>query len=581
MNKEINRWLKQQKNFGKKKLNLSIQFGLANGLFLLAQAWLLADILSRTIIEKVALADIWPAIFILLVIFILRIGLNFASEHYAALASAEIKINLRVALLQKLDLLGPAYLQKERTGKITNTIIEGIEALEAYYAKYLPHITFASFIPLAILIIIIPFNYWASLLFLVTMPLIPTFIILVGRFAERLNKKQWQQLARMSAHFLDVIQGMTTLKIFNASKQELYMLTKISDAYRQSTMKVLRVAFLSSLIMEFFATASIAFIAIILGYQIFYSQISFMHAFFILLLAPEFYLPLRQMGLLNHARMEAVAAAEEMVNIFSQKNPPHHESNIDFPYDETIQLEFKELYFSYDSQAVLKNINFTVTKGETVAIVGPSGAGKTTLLQLILGFIQPQKGQILVNNIDLHAIKLENWHQHIAWVSQNAKIFTGSLAENIALGAIKIDQTKLSQAIKHAQLEDVIEGLPGGLFAIIGEGGLGLSGGQIQRIALARAFYKNAPLVLLDEPTASLDFYNEQLIQKAIDILCKDRTVIMIAHRLHTIEHANTIIVLENGEIVEQGSHNNLLENKGLYAALLEQGLEGEHHGNH
>jgi ATP-binding cassette subfamily C protein CydD len=375
----------------------------------------------------------------------------------------------------------------------------------------------------------------------------------------------------MSAHFLDVIQGLTTLKMFNASRQEAKAVGRISEEYRHDTMAVLRMAFLSSLVLEFFATVSIALVAILIGFRLYWGDMDFTHGFFVLLLAPEFYLPLRSMGTHYHARMEAIAAAERMVDILETPIPKEASGRAPAPDLKQVSIQFQQVQFTYEAgRDALNDVSFELHPGERLALVGPSGAGKTTIINLLLGFIAPNAGDIKIGEIPLLQIDPAQWRQHIAWVPQNPKLFHGSLLDNICLGQTDIDLPAVHKATRLARADEFINRLPDGYDTLIGEQGVGLSGGQIQRIALARAFLKNAPLVILDEATANLDLQSEALIREAILELSQQRMMLTIAHRLNTVRDADRILVLNTGRIREQGSHNELIKADGLYQQMVQ-----------
>ena len=564
-------FLKSQKPLTEHYLSLAIGLGLTAGFLLILQAWLLANIINTVIFEKASLSDVQAWLWAMLVVFLLRAGLSWASEVTAFKAAARVKVNLRNRLHQHLLALGPVAIDGERSGEIMTTLVEGVEALEAYYARYLPTMALVVLIPLSILVFVFPIDWISGLVLLITAPLIPFFMILIGKGTQRLNKKQWRKLARMSAHFLDMIQGLTTLKIFNASRREIDTIQRISDDYRRSTMSVLRVAFLSSLVLEFLASVSIAIVAVLVGFRLFYGEIDFFYGFFALLLAPEFYLPLRNMGTHYHARLEAIGAAEKMLDILQQPLPKQNKiTAVSKLLTSPIDIEFNHVVYRYDHRGeALKDFTVSIPAGRTIALVGKSGAGKSTVIRLLAGFIHTTQGSITVNKIPLEQVNIVDWRKQIAWVPQNPHLFRGSIRDNIALGMDNADDKAISQAAKLANIADYIDSLEAGYDTQIGERGQGLSGGQIQRIALARAFLKDAPIILLDEATANLDSESEQLIQQSIMTLATNKTVIMIAHRLKTVEQADQILVMEQGKIIESGTHSALLAQSGLYAQLI------------
>ncbi len=563
------RWLAAQRHLAGPALNLAVGLGLAGGLLLIWQANLLASVVNEVVVEKAGLHALWPWLWTLLAVFLLRAVIAWSSEQVAFTAAARVKLALRDRLYRHLQALGPVYLHGERSGELSNLLVDGVEKLEAYYSRFLPQMALTALVPLAILAFVFPLDWISGLVMLGTAPLIPLFMILIGKGAERLNQRQWRELARMSAHFLDVIQGLTTLKLFNASRREAAVIAAVSDAHRHSTMKVLRVAFLSSLVLEFFATVSIAVVAVLIGFRLLWGEMVFLHGFFVLLLAPEFYLPLRTMGTHYHARMEGIAAAERLIEVLETAAPPAPATPVAVPAGGPPGIEFREVAYDYPGQrTALAGATFHVAPGERVALVGPSGSGKSTTINLLLGFLRHQSGSILVDGRELAGMDHAAWLERVAWVPQRPRLFHGTVRENIGLGRPEASLEAVRQAARLAQAEEFIECLPQGYDTPVGEGGQGLSGGQIQRIALARAFLKDAPLVVLDEPTASLDLESEALVQAALERLAEGRTVVVVAHRLATVQSADRIIVLDGGRVAESGNHGELIAAGGLYAQM-------------
>ena len=578
-------FLKAQKPLAGSYLRLSVGLGLLSGLLLIAQAWGLASIISAVVFDQASLGDVRSYLTVLLIVFLLRAALNWASEQAAVTAAIRVKRDLRKRLHQKLLDAGPTFLNDEHSGELVNTLVDGVDALENYYARYLPTMSLVALIPLSILVFVFPIDWISGVILLVTAPLIPFFMIIIGKGTERLNKKQWRKLARMSAHFLDMIQGLTTLKLFNASRREAQVIARISDDYRRSTMSVLRVAFLSSLMLEFLSTVSIAMVAVIIGFRLMYGEMDFFYGFFALLLTPEFYLPLRNMGTHYHARLEAIGAAEKMLEIMPADNTS---SDVADPISNTsqatdklisskpIRIDFDRVSFDYEpGRPALKNISLCIRANEKIAIVGESGAGKSTLMNLLLGFIIPQSGEIRINNTPLQCQQIGAWRGLISWMPQQAHLFHGSIRDNICLGQQDVDPQAVQAAAESAQIADYIESLPNTYDTHVSERGAGLSGGQIQRVALARAFLKDAPVMLLDEPTAHLDQESEQKIRQSLTVLAENRMVISIAHRLNTVEQADRIVLLQAGEILAIGGHEELLAEQPSYKKMVSNFQQG------
>lgn len=570
LGKTLDAWLRRQAGRVRAPLAASVSVGAIDGLLILLQAWLLALTISAVAIDGDGLAAMWPWLWGLLGVFAARALAAALTEIVGFAAAARIKFELRAELVAHVQALGPHWTRTQRSGELANTLTDGVEALEKYYAAYLPQIALAAFVPVVILLFVFPLDWVSGLILLITAPLIPFFMILIGKGAEQLNQRQWRRLARMSAHFFDAIEGLTTLKLFNASRREAEVVARISDDYRRSTMAVLRMAFLSSLVLEFLATLSIAVVAVYIGFRLYYGHMHFLPGLFVLLLAPEFYKPLRNMGTQYHARMEAIGASERIVDLLNITAPEPRTVRTGLQGDQSITVTFENVGFSYVAdQPVLEGVNFTLTHGQRIALVGPSGAGKTTLGQLLLGFMEPQSGRICINGIDLRALSQEAWLLKVAWLPQRPTLFHGSILDNIRLGLPDADFAAIRRAAALANAAEFIERLPQAYATSVGDRGQGLSGGEVQRIALARAFLKDADVVVLDEASASLDPETEALITESVERLARDRALLVIAHRLDTVRRADHILVLDRGRIVEQGNHATLLQQAGLYADLL------------
>jgi ATP-binding cassette subfamily C protein CydD len=408
---------------------------------------------------------------------------------------------------------------------------------------------------------------------LVTAPLIPLFMVLIGRAAGTLAQRQHAALSLLGAHFLDVLQGLTTLKLFNRSARQTDVIARVTDEFRAATMRVLRVAFLSAFTLELLATLSVAVVAVEIAVRLLYGSIGFETALFLLVIAPEFYQPLRALGARFHAGAAGTAAAERVYALLDTPLPARPAVTDSVPAA-PLPIRFDRVHFAYDSGArpALSGVSFDIHPGERVALVGASGAGKSTCAALLLAFLTPDAGHITLNGADLARLDAAAWREHVAWVAQAPHLFNASAADNIALGRRGAAPAAIEAAARAAEAHDFIAALPDGYHTILGENGARLSGGQAQRIAIARAFLKDAPLLVLDEITAHLDAQTEAAVQAALDRLLRGRAALVIAHRLHTVMQADRIIVLDAGRIVEAGTHAELMAGGRAYRALVEGG---------
>lgn len=559
-------------------LMLIAALSLGGAILIILQARLLSGILNAVFLEGAGLKAVVPLLGALLVIGVLRATTTGGVEVFSGWLAVRIKHKLRQMLLERLLAAGPACIQQEHSGEITNTFINGVEALDAYYSQYLPQLVISAIVPLAVLLAVFPLDWLSGLVFLLTAPLIPFFMMLVGKGSESITRRQYQSLSRMSAFFLDTLQGLRELKQWNRSKDHAQRISKAAEDYRRTTMSVLRVTFLSALVLELVATISTAVVAVQVGLRLLYGLMDFQQAFVVLLLAPEFYQPLRLLGQRFHAGMSGVSAAERIFALMETISPSTSSplaSAPSFKAGDVIRFENVGLQFQNREMPALKNIHFELKHGEMLALVGSSGSGKTTIANLLMGFIQPQEGKIWINHRLLNEIDLTGWRKQIAWVGQRPYILHGTLRENLLLAMPAASTEELERAISLAHLNELVAALPQGIDTVLGEGGAKLSSGEAQRLALARAFLKNAPIVILDEPTAHLDASLEKVLEESIVHLCAGRTVLMIAHRLPTVMRANHILVLQDGQIVEQGTHAELININGYYANLV-QGYGGK-----
>jgi thiol reductant ABC exporter CydD subunit len=537
------------------------------------QAYLLSLVVSQVFLDGREFGDVLYLLVGFLALSIARAGMVWGAELAADRVASRVKHDLRARLMAHLMALGPAYTRGERSGELANTAVEGIEALDAYFRQYLPQLALAALVPLTVLIFVFPLDWVSGLVMLLTAPLIPVFMILIGSLAESLTRRQWTSLSRMSAHFLDVLQGLATLKLFGRSREQFRVIAQISDQFRGATMGVLRVTFLSALVLELVATISTAVVAVQIGLRLLYGQLAFQQGFFVLLLAPEFYLPLRLLGTRFHAGMQGIAAAQRIFEVLETPAAAHSARSSGRPATspKRLDIRFNGVHYAYEEgkRPALNGLSFELPQGRSLALVGPSGAGKSTVAYLMLRFIEPDQGAITVGGQPLDALSPAAWREQVAWVPQNPYLFHGTVAENICLARPDASLDQVESAASQASASGFIEALPKGYGTVIGERGARLSGGEAQRIALARAFLKDAPLLILDEATANLDPEIEAVVQEAMARLLPGRTALIIAHRLSTVYRADRIVVLDRGQLAQEGSHIDLMQQSGLYRRLV------------
>jgi ATP-binding cassette subfamily C protein CydD len=502
---------------------------------------------------------------------IIRSILIWIRERFAQKNSVKIKSSLKRKLFSKMLSLGPSFTRTGKTGNLVASVTDGAEKLDDYFTRYIPSVIHIIILPLVIIVFTITLDWISGLILLFTAPLILFFMWLIGTYAKKLTQNQWKQLSNLSSHFLDVLQGLKTLKVFGMSRRETKNVDRKSNDFRMITMNVLKVAFLSGMVLELAASISIALVAVQVGIRLIEGLLTYQPGLFILLLAPEFYLPFRTLGSHHHAGMEGAASASSIFKILDIQTESENQEKAFKSHYAPPFIEFKNVSFAYPGNAFpsIHNINCIIQPGTFTAIVGPTGAGKTTFAHLLLGYHRAKNGQILINHIPLDQLDPEDWRKSLAYVHQHPHFFQGTIMQNLLMANSQAKTEQVIHAAKEAGAHHFIENMPNGYQTRLGENAVNLSGGEKQRLAIARAFLKDAPLLILDEPTSNLDPESEQLISDAMNRIIENRSTLVIAHRLNTVRKADNILVFSNGSIAESGKHNELLMKKGIYSEFL------------
>ncbi|CAB5068355.1 MAG: thiol reductant ABC exporter subunit CydD [Actinobacteria bacterium] len=545
----------------RKWVGISILLGLFAAGILVAWTILLAGVINDGFIKRETLSGVLPTLVLMAALLLLRALCLWLAENSSQHASGLLRRKVRSDSLAHLIAVGPAGLSEERTAELTSTLGQGVDSLDAYLSRFLPSAALAVIVPAGVFITIGVLDPWTTLILLFTGPMLILLLAVIGSRTRSLTQRRFEELGWLSSFYLDMIQGLATLKAFGRSEEGAEMVEQVSRRYGEATMDVLRTAFQTSLMMEWAATAATALVAVQISFRLIRGDLSFDLALAVLMLTPEFFAPLRRLAIEYHAGQEGNAALERITELNALPPQTRSVTTEDQGMRSSLELsslgfsslELSSVGFTYagsDSPA-LEQVSFVIEQGQTVALIGPSGAGKSTLAKLLMQFMQPDQGQILINGQPAQNLQPSDWRRIISWVPQQPAFFAGTVAQNIALGRPDASIEQIHEAARVASAQGFIEALPEGFNTLLGENGLRLSGGQRQRLAIARAAIMNTPVVLLDEFTAHLDEDTEAQVVAAMSALMQGRTAVVIAHRAATIASAQRVITLDRGRVIQ------------------------------
>jgi thiol reductant ABC exporter CydD subunit len=522
--------------------------GVAGAVLLVVQATLIARIVAQAFSGS-SLRDVAPELVLLTLAFAARGALAWGFEVAGRRAAWTVLSELRLALVERRLRAHAPALDGTEAGEIAAVAVQGVDGLEAYFGRYLPQVVLAAVVPFVVLAWVATIDVGSALLLLITLPLVPLFMWLIGRYTSERTRERWLALRLLSTHFLDVVRGLPTLRAFNRSRAQGAVISDVGERYRRAAMGTLRVSFLSGSVLELAATLGVALVAVTVGVRLVDGGIGLQAGLTVLILAPELYAPLRRLGAQFHASADGVAVAERMMALLDA--PPSAAASGRLtplsPAEAPVRLEGVSFAYPSRPRLVLDRLDLELLRGETVALVGPSGAGKSTVAMLLLGFAEPTSGHITIGGLNLADCRLDLWRRQLAWVPQRPTVFRGTIADNIRLGAAAASEKDTREAAMLAGADRFIRALPLGYETVVGDGGRPLSMGELRRIALARAYVRDAPLVILDEPTADLDRTSADVVAEAIERLRVGRTVLLIAHRPELVRRADHVAYLDAG----------------------------------
>ncbi|MEI4789692.1 thiol reductant ABC exporter subunit CydD [Bacillus sp. FJAT-53060] len=555
---------------------------LIQGASIIFQAQWLAHAIT-TLFDGKSLAQATPYVLLFLAAFLVRHGLTFIRERVMFTYSSRIGADVRKQLLDQLFRLGPAFTKKKGTGKLVTLAMEGIAQYRQYLQLFLPKMVNMAVIPVMVLVYVWTLDETSAVILIVTLPILIVFMILLGLVAQRKAAKQWRSYEKLSNHFTDSLRGLETLRYLGISKKHSRNIAEVSKRYRKATMSTLKVAFLSSFALDFFSMLSIATVAVFLGLRLIEGELLLLPALTALMLAPEYFLPVREVGNDYHATLNGKEANEAIQVILDEKGFQAQETQSMqlSRWNEQDVLTLQDIYVLHDDHAPysIQDVDLTVNGKKKIGIIGTSGSGKSTLTDVLGGFVEPSSGQITLNGQKLVHLQLTAWQKEVVYMPQHPYLFHMTLRENIRFYEPNATDEEVEKAVQEAGLSQLVAELPNGLDEVIGEQGRGLSGGQAQRVALARTVLGQRSIMLLDEPTAHLDIETEYELKKTMLPLFEDKLVFLATHRLHWMPDMDEIIVMDHGTIAEMGTHESLMQRKGVYYQLVQEQMGAVTHG--